>query len=161
MTSQSLVSTPRSVPLRIGLSIGALLAVVDALFTLGNLDPSQPVSMAFSVVILLLALATLVSVLPAEKGLLRLPGALEYLFRERRAVVGAMRLLADEPQRSVQSELARERFAAHLHQRGSRVVQIRWPVFQVVRVGGDDARPAALDQHARAVLRGFAELAEE
>ena len=43
---------------------------------------------------------------PAEKGLLRLPGALEHLFGERRAVVGAMRLLANKRQLTVEASVA-------------------------------------------------------
>ena len=47
-----------------------------------------------------------VSVLLPEKGLLRLPGALEHLFRERRAVVGAMWLVANQRELTIEASVA-------------------------------------------------------
>ena len=60
-----------------------------------------------------------VPLLPAEKGLVRLPGALEHLLRERRAVVGAMRLLANERQLTVEASVAQRLGRAQTRKRGA------------------------------------------
>src|SRR5688572_21648181 len=60
-----------------------------------------------------------VSILPVEKSLLRVPGALEHLLRERRAVVGAMWLVADDGQLTVEAAGAQRLGRAETRQRGA------------------------------------------
>ena len=61
----------------------------------------------------------LVPVFLAEKGLVRLPGALEHLLREWRAVVGTMRLLANERQLTVEASIAQRLGGAQTRKRGA------------------------------------------
>src|SRR5207244_6521756 len=66
-----------------------------------------------------LQLERVVPVLPAEKGLFRLPGALEYLFRERRAVVGAMWLVANQRELTVEASVTERLGRTQARQRGA------------------------------------------
>ena len=60
-----------------------------------------------------------VSVLPAEEGLFRFPDALEHLFRERRAVVGAMWLVANQRELTIEGSLAQCLGRAQAGKRGA------------------------------------------
>ena len=60
-----------------------------------------------------------VSLLLAEKGLLRLPGALEHLLRERRAVVGAMWLVANQRELTIEASVAQRFGRTQARERGA------------------------------------------